>query len=40
MGKRCPNADCGFDGNAPEWEFCGHCGTDLSTATQVIVDVE
>ena len=29
-GVKCPNPECGFDGNAPEWEFCGHCGTDLS----------
>jgi hypothetical protein len=27
MGRKCSN--CGFDGNTPEWEFCGHCGTDL-----------
>jgi len=30
MGKKCPS--CSFDGNAPEWEFCGHCGCDLTTA--------
>ncbi len=30
-GVKCPNPECGFDGNAPEWEFCGHCGADLST---------
>jgi len=27
MGRKCPQ--CGFDGNEPEWEFCGHCGSDL-----------
>ena len=30
-GVKCPNPECGFDGNAPEWEFCGHCGFDLAT---------
>ena len=28
MGIKCPN--CSFDGNEPEWEFCGHCGADLT----------
>jgi hypothetical protein len=30
MGKKCPRTDCGFDGNEPEWEFCGHCGAELT----------
>ncbi len=30
-GVKCPNPDCAWDGNAPEWEFCGHCGTELVT---------
>lgn len=30
MGTKC--SSCSFDGNAPEWEFCGHCGADLSAA--------
>ena len=30
-GIKCPNPDCAWDGNAPEWEFCGHCGTELVT---------
>lgn len=29
MGKKCVNPDCGWDGNDPEWEFCGHCGSEL-----------
>jgi len=29
MGKKCLNPDCGWDGNDPEWEFCGHCGSEL-----------
>lgn len=26
MGKKCQKSGCGWDGNDPEWEFCGHCG--------------
>jgi hypothetical protein len=32
MGKKCHN--CSWDGNEPEWEFCGHCGADLTVAPQ------
>jgi len=28
MGKKCLN--CGWDGNEPDWEFCGHCGSELT----------
>jgi len=30
MGKKCLNPDCGWDGNEPDWEFCGHCGSELT----------
>jgi hypothetical protein len=32
-GIKCPNQKCGWDGNEPEWEFCGHCGTELTATT-------
>ena len=32
MGKKCSNSKCGYDGNQPEWEFCGKCGSDLVSA--------
>jgi hypothetical protein len=28
MGKNCYK--CSWDGNEPEWEFCGHCGAELT----------
>jgi len=34
MGKKCTNPDCGWDGNDPEWEFCGHCGAELTGIAQ------
>ena len=33
MGKKCHNPDCGWDGNEPDWEFCGHCGADLEESS-------
>jgi len=33
MGKKCHNHDCGWDGNEPDWEFCGHCGADLEESS-------
>jgi hypothetical protein len=34
MGKKCVNPDCGWDGNDPEWEFCGHCGAELTEVAE------
>jgi hypothetical protein len=34
MGKKCLNPDCGWDGNDPEWEFCGHCGSELTVTAE------
>jgi pSer/pThr/pTyr-binding forkhead associated (FHA) protein len=32
---KCPNPACEWTGNAPEWEFCGHCGEELKTGLKI-----